>query len=60
MKGRIDNLRRAESLLLKPTLTEEDANSMTDFTRTGDQSLNDHAGKRLKDMVRERLACEWF
>ena len=58
MKGRIANLKRAETMLLKPTLTEDDSTSMTNFTRTGDQSLNDHAGKRLKDMVKARLACE--
>ena len=57
MKGRIDNLRRAESLLLVPNLTPDNANSMKDFSRAGAQSLNDN-GQRLKDMVRESLQCE--
>lgn len=59
MKGRIDNLRRAESLLLVPSLTPDNANSMRDFCRTGAQSLNDN-GQRLKEAVMERLECEYM
>ena len=59
MKGRIDNLSRAESLLLVPNLTPENANSMRDFSQTGAQSLNDH-GQRLKEMVKDRHQCEYI
>lgn len=59
MKGRIDNLKRAESLLLQPNLTPENANSMRDFSFTGAQSLNDN-GQRLKEMVKECLQCEYM
>ena len=57
MKSRIDNLKRAESLLLVPNLTQENATSMRDFSRTGAQSLNDN-GQQLKEMVKERHQCE--
>ena len=57
MKGRIDDLRRAESLLLVPNLTPDNANSVKDFSRAGAQSLNDN-GQRLKEMVKERRKCE--
>ena len=59
MKSRIDNLKRAERLLLIPNLTQEDARSMRDFSRTGAQSLNDN-GQRLKEMVKERNECEYM
>ena len=59
MKIRIDNLKRAERLLLIPNLTQEDARSMRDFSRTGAQSLNDN-GQRLKEMVKERNECEYM
>ena len=59
MKGRIDNLKRAESVLLLPNLTQEDAKSMRDFSRTRAQYLNDN-GQRLKEMVKERRECEYM
>ena len=57
-KSRIDNLERAESLLLAPNLTQEHATSMRDFCRTGAQSLNDD-GQRLKEMANERHQCDY-
>ena len=42
MKGRINNLKRAENLLIVPDLTEEHAKSMRDFSRARAQSLNDN------------------